>query len=39
LALIERDQCVNQAFGVHPAQGMQQNGELSGAIADNDPFA
>jgi hypothetical protein len=25
MALIERDELVNQAFGMHPTQGMQQN--------------
>ena len=35
LALIARDQRVNQAFGVHPTPGMEQDGERFGAITND----
>ena len=35
MALIERDQLMDQPLGVDPAQGMEQDGELPGAVADD----
>jgi len=36
MAFIERDQLVDQALGVDPAQGMEQNRKLPGSVADDD---
>ena len=35
MSLIERDELVHQPFGMHPAQRMEQDGELAGPVADD----
>jgi hypothetical protein len=36
LAVVERDQLVHQALGMHPAEGMGAYSELTGIVGDDD---